>query len=330
MSKQLQKTEKPTTVAGMMKTYKDQIALALPKHMTPDRMVRIVTTEMRKNVELMKCEPTSMFGAVIQCSQLGLEPGSALGHAYLLPFNNRKKGIMEVQVIIGYRGMIDMARRSGQIVSLSANCWYENDEFSYKYGLRPELDHTPTMGDPGKMLGAYAVAQLKDGGHQFEVMTLDAINKIKAKSKTSRFGPWVDHFEEMARKTVVRRLFKYLPVSIEMQSAVGLDEHQDAGLSQQNAAVLEGDYDISFAPPSTTSDLNQPEEGQEAEPEKVSSSPLDFSTFKQNETQVEVTMKNGKVWPGQFVGVNGNELAIRTKDGMEPLLISNIAKAVAV
>ena len=257
MSKEVQKTDRPTTVAGMMKAYKDQIAVALPKHMTPDRMVRIVTTEMRKNPDLMKCEPTSMFGAVIQCSQIGLEPGGTLGHAYLIPFNNRKKSIMEVQLIIGYRGMIDLARRSGQIASITANCFYENDEFSFRHGINQQLDHIPSNGDHGKMIGAYAVAKLKDGGYQFEVMYKNAIDAIKEKSKTSRFGPWVDHYDEMARKTVVRRLFKYLPVSIEIQTAVGMDELADSGVAQQHASILDGDFSVEFSDPSTAAkDLN--------------------------------------------------------------------------
>src|SRR5699024_349340 len=111
---------------------KEQLAAALPRHMTAERMIRIATTEIRKVPALGNCDTMSFVSAIVQCSQLGLEPGSALGHAYLLPFGNKneKSGKKNVQLIIGYRGMIDLARRSGQIASLSARVVREGDEFS--------------------------------------------------------------------------------------------------------------------------------------------------------------------------------------------------------
>lgn len=113
---------------------KAQLAAALPKHIAPDRMIRIVTTEIRKTPALANCDMQSFIGAVVQCSQLGLEPGSALGHAYLLPFGNgkSKSGQPNVQLIVGYRGMIDLARRSGQIVSISARTVRESDKFHFE------------------------------------------------------------------------------------------------------------------------------------------------------------------------------------------------------
>ena len=224
---------------------KQQMALALPKHMTADRLARIATTEIRKNPLLARCEQQSFLGAIMQCAQLGLEPGGALGHAYLLPFNNRKNGTVEVQFIVGYRGMIDLARRSGQIVSLSARTVYENDEFSYEYGLDETLKHKPCEGsDPGKLTHVYAVAKLKDGGVQFDVMSFEQVMAVKAQSKAGNSGPWMTHFDEMAKKTVIRRLFKYLPVSIEMQTAVTLDERTDAGVTQDNSFVVTGEFDV--------------------------------------------------------------------------------------
>lgn len=239
--------QKPQTIAGLMADpkIKQQMALALPKHMTADRLARIATTEIRRTPMLARCDKTSFLGAIMQCAQLGLEPGGAFGHAYLLPFNNRKKNCVEVQFIVGYRGMIDLARRSGQIISLSARAVYENDEFSYEYGLDEKLHHKPyEKGDPGRLTHVYAVAKLKDGGVQFEVMSIEQVNAIKAQSKSATNGPWVSHFEEMAKKTVIRRLFKYLPVSIELKTAVALDERTDAGVSQDNSLVVSGEFDI--------------------------------------------------------------------------------------
>lgn len=244
-----QQSTAPKSIAGLLADpkIKSQMALALPKHMTADRLARIATTEIRKVPALAKCNIESFMGAIMQCAQLGLEPGSALGHAYLLPFGNGKAsdGLANCQLIIGYRGMIDLARRSGQIVSIAARAVHEHDHFSYEYGLHEDLQHKPCEdGEPGKLTHVYAVARLKDGGVQFEVMSKLEVDKVKAQSKAANNGPWVSHYEEMAKKTVIRRLFKYLPVSIEMQQAVVLDERADAGLDQHNAAALTGEWQV--------------------------------------------------------------------------------------
>lgn len=218
-----------------------QIKAALPRHMTPERLARIVTTEIRKVPKLAECTPVSFFGAVIQCAQLGLEPGNALGHAYLLPYGK------DVQLIIGYRGMIDLARRSGQIVSIDARAVYEGDRFECRLGLDPHIEHEPDWTNPNRTQGdklqfVYAVAKLKDGGIQFDVMSRAEIEGIRARSKAGNGGPWKTDYQAMALKTVVRRLFKFLPVSIEMQTAVGIDERAESGLPQDNGAVIDGNF----------------------------------------------------------------------------------------
>jgi recombination protein RecT len=245
---------------------KAQMQLALPKHMTADRLARIALTEMRKVPKLAQCDQTSFLGAIMQVAALGLEPGGALGHAYLIPFDKKKNvggqwvvDKTEVQLVIGYRGMIDLARRSGQIVSLSARIVYENDKFTYTYGLEETLEHVPHEGtNPGAMTHVYAVAKLVGGGVQFEVMSRAKVEKIRDESQgykaavesAKRYkkdkidSPWTSHFDEMAKKTVIRMLFKYLPVSIEIQRAVGLDEQADAGISQQNAMVIDGEFKV--------------------------------------------------------------------------------------
>lgn len=232
-----------------------QIKAALPRHMTPERLARIVTTEIRKVPKLAECTPVSFFGAVIQCAQLGLEPGNALGHAYILPYDrNVKDGngwtkIKEAQLIIGYRGMIDLARRSGQIVSIDARAVYEGDKFDCRLGLDAHIEHIPDWNNPNranaaKLTFVYAVAKLKDGGIQFDVMSRSEVEGIRARSKAKDKGPWVDDFAAMALKTVVRRLFKFLPVSIELQTAVSLDERADAGLTQDNGAIIDGQFSV--------------------------------------------------------------------------------------
>jgi recombination protein RecT len=229
----------PKTIHGFLSTYKGEIQRALPKHMNADRMARIALTEIRKVPALLKCKPESLFGAIIQTAQLGLEPGNALGHAYLLPYGQ------DVQLIIGYKGMIDLARRSGQIVSIEAHAVYEGDTFECAFGLNSDLKHVPdweypNRTDANKLRFVYAVAKLKDGGTQFEVMSRAEVEAIRARSKAGRNGPWVTDFAQMALKTVIRRLFKFLPVSIELQQAISLDERAESNLPQDNDLVIEG------------------------------------------------------------------------------------------
>lgn len=253
--------KKPTTIAGLLSdpAVKSQMALALPKHMTSDRLARIALTEVRKNPKLAECNQTSFLGAIMQCAALGLEPGGALGHCYLLPFENRRKNTVDVQFIIGYRGMIDLARRSGQIISLEARAVYEKDEFEVSLGLDSNIIHRPAWHekDRGRLTFVYAVAKLQGGGVQFDVMSVAEVENIRdnsqgyksAVSMAKRYNkepssPWIDHFEPMALKTVTRRLFKWLPVSIEMQRAVGMDEQAEAGQHQDNPLVIDADYRI--------------------------------------------------------------------------------------
>lgn len=242
-----QSTKQPTTLLGMVRSpaFQKQMALAMPKSMTPDRLTRIVMTECRKTPALMKCAPESFYGAVLQCAALGLEPGSALGHCYLLPFGNGKdkSGRPNAQLIIGYRGMIDLARRSGQIISLQAWTVHAQDTFNYQLGLNPDIEHIPaSVADRGPVTHVYAVAKLKGGGVQFEVMSRAEIEKIRSASKAGNSGPWSSHWDEMAKKTVIRRLFKYLPVSIEAVRAVEIDEKTDRGEATTDQDFLDAEF----------------------------------------------------------------------------------------
>jgi recombination protein RecT len=223
-----------------MEKYKGEIAKALPKHLTPDRMLRIAFTCLRINPKLQECDPLSFMGAIVQASSLGLEPG-AQGHAYLVPFRNNKKGITECQFIPGYRGLIDLARRSGQIETIASHVVYSNDLFEYEYGFDEKLTHKPALGDRGEFVAVYAFCKLKGGGRQFEIMSLDQINKIKSRARFAN-PIWESDFDEMARKTVIRRIYKYLPTSIEMRETMNHEELNDQGLSQSNRTVIDQTY----------------------------------------------------------------------------------------
>lgn len=223
-----------------------QILQALPSHLksNPDRLRSIALTECRKTPKLRECDPISFLGAIIQSAQLGLEPGP-LGHYWLVP--KRVNGQWEVVGMLGYRGMIDLARRSGQIESITAEVVRAGDEFSYELGLTPSLRHIP-YDDDGELTHVYAVARLKGGGAQFTVMTRKAVDKVRGGSAAGQSGPWQSHFEEMARKTVIRRLFKLLPISIEIARAIDLDERAEVGADQGNKDWLEVEHTATAAP----------------------------------------------------------------------------------
>ena len=207
------------TVEAYMKKMAPRMAEVLPKHMDMNRMSRIALTTIRTNPKLLECAVPSLMGAVMQAVQLGLEPG-LLGHCYILPYKR------EATFVIGYKGMIDLARRSGHIQSIYAHAVHENDEFEYELGLHPKLEHKPSHGERGAFIGAYAVAHFKDGGYQMEFMPKSEIEKRRKRSAAanSSYSPWSSDYEEMAKKTVVRYMFKYLPISIEVQTQARQDE----------------------------------------------------------------------------------------------------------
>ncbi|MCD4838140.1 recombination protein RecT [Neobacillus sedimentimangrovi] len=255
--------DKPKTLEEYMKQMAPAMAQALPKHMDVDRLMRLAMTTIRTTPELRQADVASLLGAVMQAAQLGLEPG-LMGHCYLIPFKNKKKGITECQFIIGYKGMIDLARRSGHIQSIYAHAVYENDEFEYELGLEPKLIHKPSMeADRGKFIGAYAVAHFKDGGYQFEFMPKSEIEKRKSRSKaaSSTYSPWTTDYEEMAKKTVIRHMWKYLPISVEIQQQVAYDE----GTGRSIKDITPNDEVFLEAPVTDVISIEEPEEIQQEE-----------------------------------------------------------------
>lgn len=225
-------------IAFLLDKRKGEIAKMLPKHLTADRLLKVATIAATTTPALAKCDVPSLVAAIGQCAQMGLEPNTVLGHAYLVPFNTKRKvggvdtWVNSVQVIIGYRGLIDLARRSGQIVSISAHEVCERDTFAFEYGLFEKLKHIPAMKDRGEIIGFYAVAKLVGGGHSFEFMSREQVEEIReasqgyqqaVKFKKEQSHPWRKHFAEMGRKTAIRRLAKYLPLSIEMADALAID-----------------------------------------------------------------------------------------------------------
>lgn len=241
-----------SVVAKFFEANKDAIAAVLPKHVTPERMLKIVLGAARTTPKLMECTVESLFGATVQCAQLGLEPNTPLGHAYLIPFENKRAGRTDIQMIIGYRGFLDLARRSGQIVSISAHAVRQHDEFEFSYGLDETLTHKPALSGRGEIIGFYSVAKLVGGGHVFEVASVEEIKAIRDASQgyktavrySKNDSPWIAHFEEMGRKTMIRRLFKYLPVSIEIATGAAIDVMADENKPQKLDTVLTGEWSV--------------------------------------------------------------------------------------
>lgn len=267
------KRDPMSNLKGLLDRSKAEIAAALPKHLTPERMMRIALTEVRKLPDLLNCDQVSFIGAVIQAAQLGLEPGGALGHCYLLPFNNKRRGVKEVQLIIGYRGMLDMVRRSGNIAHVIPRAVYDCDKFSYHYGLQEKLEHVPgDRTEKSVITHVYAIGFLKENNHPiFDVMTIKEVHAIRNAVYKWESGPWNSDFEAMAKKTVIRRLFKYLPSSAEFQRAISLDEQADAGLPQDNSSVI----DVKGTP------VEDPASKLNALLEDKPSEPGDFDSFNQ-------------------------------------------------
>lgn len=222
--------------------FKSQLAAALPKFLDTDHFVRSAITEFRLNPALAECSVPSVLGYFMQAAACGLEPASMLGQCYPVPFNNKKTGQREAQFICGYRGMLSIARRSGEISSVVAEIVHEKDEFEIEYGMEPKLIHKPYIdGDPGAMRGAYVVVRFKGDGVEplIKYMPKSEIDKRRNRSKAGQSGPWVTDYDEMAKKTVFRSVFKWLPISIEQIQATTTD----GSVSRYKADAASNDVD---------------------------------------------------------------------------------------
>lgn len=224
------------TIKGFIEERQQAIAQLIPKHLNPERLMKVLLNSIYKTPALQDCTPSSLLQCALTSAELGLEPGGALGHAYLVPYKTT------CTFIIGYRGLIELMRRSGQLASIRAVVVRERDRFSYREGIDQVIDHEPFIeGDPGSLKFVYAVARLKDGSVQCEFMTKAQVDAIKGRSRASGSGPWVTDYEEMAKKTVIRRIAKVLPLSSEaVEKALehDNDDYVDGAVSSVTEAAL--------------------------------------------------------------------------------------------
>jgi recombination protein RecT len=214
------------------------MAKMVPRTMgDPNRLLRIAYNNVAYNTDLLECLATpsgtaSVFGGVMEALKLGLTIGGPMQESWLIPFKN--KGTKEAVLIIGYQGFRNILDRGKSVIDLHPVAVYQNDEFEFELGSRPFVKHKPMLGgDRGPLIAVYAVAHLPRGGIQIEVMGKDEIDQHRAKSRARENGPWVDFYEAMALKTVVRKIAKYLPKSSEILArALDLDDRADRGVDQ--------------------------------------------------------------------------------------------------
>lgn len=210
---------------ALLKSQWNKIAEVLPQNMSSERFFQLAVSAYNSEPKLAQCSTISVLSCVMKCAALGLEPSAVdgLGRAYILPFKNKKTRGFEATFMLGYKGMLQLARNSGEIKSISARAVYEGDEFHYAYGLNEDLTHVP-MHLSNKLIYAYCVAHFKDGGHYFVVLSREEIEKARQSSQAGNSGPWATHYDMMAMKTAIRRAFPYLPVSTQAQEAAASDE----------------------------------------------------------------------------------------------------------
>ena len=205
--------------------FSEQVKKALPKTMNTESFIRSAITEFRLNPTLQQASIASVCGYFLQVAALGLKPATVLGHCYAVPFRNNKTGEIEAQFILGYRGMLALARRSGEVSSVECNIVHEKDEFKWTWegdGLVRYLKETNDP-DPGPMIAVYCIVRFRDGGYQGIKMSKAKVDSVRRRSKASGNGPWVTDYEEMAKKTCFRNLFKWLPINIDTQELIEKD-----------------------------------------------------------------------------------------------------------
>lgn len=194
--------------------FKRAVSASLPSHLKPDRFIRVALTALTRTPKLMQCEQESFFQCLLSLSQLGLEPDGR--NAHLIPFGN------QCQLIIDYKGLVDLAMRSGKVAYIHADKVCEQDTFEYDRGEIKK--HQVNFKVPrGNAYAYYAMCRFKEGGEKCEVMTKDEVQAIRARSRAKDSGPWVTDFDEMGKKTVFRRLSKWLQLSPEFRDALEKD-----------------------------------------------------------------------------------------------------------
>lgn len=245
MTKQDPRTRQLATLRDMLGKSKGEIEKALPRHIKAEYMLRVVMTSIQINPELLQCEPKSVLECVMKCSQLGLAPDGIMGEAYLIPFRDRKAGVTRCTLIPGYRGLQELARRSGYVTKIFARVVHEGDTYEIEEGLRPVLKHVPAPESKrGRAIAYYAVATFRDRDTdpQFVWMWKDDVDAHRKRFASSRSGPWETDYDAMARKTVIRKLCNELPKARELQDLHAALEAEEKSITDVEWSVADTPY----------------------------------------------------------------------------------------
>ena len=260
-SQEIQQHKQTGGFEGLLKKSWPRISAVMPKHMSSERMFQLAMSCYNQTPKLNQCSPQSVLSCLMKCSALGLEPSAVdgLGRAYILPFFNKNTGSYEATFLIGYKGEIDLARRSGQIKDISARVVREGDEFEYEYGLTECLRHVPSTEpiDGRPITHVYMVAHFKDGGHYIDVMSKEEVEEVRKRSKSPNNGPWKSDWPAMARKTVIRRAFPYLPVSVEAESAVAHDDTTPVMYDDEGIQLFPDSIEVTANVDPETGEINE-------------------------------------------------------------------------
>lgn len=235
---------KNMTIQDMVKAMEPEIKRALPSVLTPERFTRMALSAINNTPKLAECTPMSFLAALMNAAQLGLEPNTPLGQAYLIPYKNHNQ--LECQFQLGYKGLLDLAYRNERMQSIEAHTVYVNDEFYYELGLEPTLKHVPSWDNRGEIIGFYAVFKLDNGGYRFEFMSKSDIDRYAStfsKAFASDYSPWRTNYEQMAKKTVIKQLLKYAPIKSDFRKAISMDETIKTELSVDMAEVKNEDVE---------------------------------------------------------------------------------------
>ena len=219
------KLKKSMSIADLIKAMEPEIKKALPEVITPERFTRMALSALNTTPQLKECTQMSFLAALMNAAQLGLEPNTPLGQAYLIPFKN--KGVLECQFQVGYKGLLDLSYRNPQMQIVQAQAVYENDEFEYELGMNPKLVHKPALENRGEVKLFYGLFKLTNGGFGFEVMSkadMDIYAKDYSKSFESSFSPWQSNYIGMAKKTMVKKTLKFAPLKTDFRKALSTDE----------------------------------------------------------------------------------------------------------
>lgn len=243
-------------VGKLLELNKNEISKALPKFITIDKMIRVVLTTMNRQPDLMNCTQNSLISCIMTAGQLGLMPDNVLGESYLIPFRKfkgRPNEYWECQIIIGYKGLVSLARRAG--ATCEARPVYRWELFECEFGLNEKLIHRKDVLKPGEkrgnyrddnnIVGFYSIVRFQDGSYVFDYMLKEEVEEARDESKNYMYAEdktqtvWGQYFKEMGQKTVLRRLMKFVPLSAEIQQAISLDEQGDAGKQKTSLLFLD-------------------------------------------------------------------------------------------